>query len=442
MQLFTYPSAAAERRLDNIAGRAFGYSLKDHRRVARIVEDVRRRGDAALVDYTRRFDAPGFAAGDIPVAEAEMRRAERAVGRGFRRALDRACTQIEQFHRRQARVSFFTAERPGVFLGQLVQPVERAGLYVPGGRAGDTPLVSSLVMGAVPARVAGVREIVVVTPPRSDGTVNPHLLAAARRVGVDAVFKAGSAWGVAALAFGTRTVPRVDVIAGPGNLYVTLAKKILSGQVGIDLIAGPSEILIVADAAADPCFIAADLLSQAEHDPQASAVLATPSAELARAVRSEIARQLEGLARAAIARQSLRRYGAIFLVPDLPAAFAIANRLAPEHLELHLAEPLAHLGSVRNAGAVFLGPYTPEPVGDYLAGPNHVLPTAGTARFASALSVDHFVRRTSVLQYAPAAFAAEAPDVLALAAVEGLDAHAAAVRVRLARLASERRRPR
>jgi histidinol dehydrogenase len=315
-----------------------------------------------------------------------------------------------------------------------VAPVERAGIYVPGGRAGDTPLVSSVLMGAIPARVAGVREIVAVTPPRADGTVSPHLLAAARRAGVDAVFKAGSAWGVAALAFGTATVPRVDVVVGPGNLYVTLAKKLVAGTVGIDIIAGPSEILIVADETGDPEFIAADLLSQAEHDALASAVLATPARALARAVGAEVDRQLADLGRAAVARQSLARYGAIFVVPDLTAAFAVTNRLAPEHLELHVADPLSHLDRVRHAGAVFLGPYTPEPVGDYIAGPNHVLPTAGTARFASALSVDHFLKRTSILQYSPEAFAAEAHAVLALAAVEGLGAHAASVRRRLERL--------
>jgi histidinol dehydrogenase len=446
MQAFDYPSAAAEKRLERIRGRIFDYPRKDFAAVSRILADVRRRGDAALVDYTRRFDAPGFRIEDLRVGPAEFRRAASAVDRVFKRALGRAADQITDFHRRQLRASFFSFERPGTLLGQMVLPAARAGVYVPGGRGGKTPLVSSVLMGAIPARVAGVGEVVMATPPMADGTVSPYLLAAAARAGVDAVYKVGSAWAVAALAYGTQSLGAVDVIVGPGNLYVTLAKKIVAGTVGTDIVAGPSEILVIADGSADPGFIAADLLSQAEHDPMASAVLVTPEAALARAVREALGAQLEKLGRADIARRALSRYGAVFVVADLPAAFALANRLAPEHLELHVAEPFAHLGAVRNAGAVFLGPYTPEPVGDYIAGPNHVLPTAGTARFASALSVDHFLKRTSVLQYSEAALRREAPDILRLAEVEGLDAHAAAVRMRLERRrggppAAARRRP-
>jgi histidinol dehydrogenase len=263
--------------------------------------------------------------------------------------------------------------------------------------------------------------------------VNPHLLLAARRVGVDEVYKVGGAWAVAALAFGTATIPKVDVIVGPGNLYVTLAKKIVAGTVGIDIIAGPSEVLVIADDSADPEFIAADLLAQAEHDPQASAVLATTSSELAAGVRAEVERQLAELGRAAIAAASAERFGAVFVVPDVRSAIDLSNRLAPEHLELHLREPFACLGKIRNAGAVFIGEYTPEPVGDYVAGPNHVLPTAGTARFASALSVDHFLKRSSVIHYSAAAFRREAADIIRLAEVEGLGAHANSIRVRVAR---------
>jgi histidinol dehydrogenase len=265
----------------------------------------------------------------------------------------------------------------------------------------------------------------------ADGRVDPHLLVAAKTAGVEEIYKVGSAWGIAALAFGTQTVPSVDVIVGPGNLYVTLAKKIVAGSVGIDIIAGPSEILVVADASADPEFVAADMLSQAEHDPLASALLVTPSAALAAAVRQALPRQADLLARSEIARESLRRFGALFVTRSLAAAIELANRIAPEHLELQVRDPFACLGAVRNAGAVFLGAYTPEAVGDYMAGPNHVLPTAGTARFASALSVDHFLKRTSILHYSADALHREGPDIVRLAEVEGLGAHARSVRLRL-----------
>jgi histidinol dehydrogenase len=288
-------------------------------------------------------------------------------------------------------------------------------------------------MGAIPAKVAGVEQVVMATPPTADGRVNPHLLAAARRAGVDAVYKVGGAWAIAALAFGTATIPKVDVVVGPGNLYVTLAKQIVAGSVGIDIIAGPSEVLVIADDSADPEFIAADLLAQAEHDARASAVLVTTSAGLAAGVRTEMGRQLEGLERADIARASIERFGAVFVAPDVTGAIELSNRMAPEHLELHLRNPLACLGRIRNAGAVFIGEFTPEPVGDYMAGPNHVLPTAGTARFASALSVDHFLKRTSIIHYSAEALRREAADILRLAEVEGLGAHANTIRRRLIR---------
>jgi histidinol dehydrogenase len=320
-------------------------------------------------------------------------------------------------------------------LGQLVRPVERAGIYVPGGKGGLTPLVSSVLMAAIPARVAEVETIVMVTPPTTDGRVNPHLLVAAQKAGIDQIFKVGGAWAVGALAFGTASIPKVDVIVGPGNIYVTLAKKIVAGTVGIDIIAGPSEVLVIADDSGHPEFIAADLLAQAEHDVRASAVLLTPSAGLAADVRAEVERQLSQLGRAEIAAQSVVRFGAIFVVKDVSTAIDLSNRLAPEHLELHLREPFSRLGEIRNAGAVFIGEYTPEPVGDYIAGPNHVLPTAGTARFASALSVDHFLKRTSLIHYSADALRREAGDILSLAAVEGLGGHANSVRLRLARRA-------
>jgi histidinol dehydrogenase len=278
-----------------------------------------------------------------------------------------------------------------------------------------------------------VTKIVMATPPTADGRINPHLLVAARKAGVSEVYKVGGAWAIGALAFGTATIPKVDVIVGPGNLYVTLAKKIVAGTVGIDIIAGPSEVLVVADDSADPEFIAADLLAQAEHDPRASAVLVTTAPALAAGVRAEVLRQLSKLGRAEIARKSIDGFGAVFVVKDVSKAIDLSNRVAPEHLELHLRDPFSHLGEIRNAGAVFIGEHTPEPVGDYVAGPNHVLPTAGTARFASALSVDHFLRRTSVIHYSAAAFRREAADIMRLAEVEGLDAHANTIRVRLSR---------
>jgi histidinol dehydrogenase len=439
MKIVNYPSAAAESVVARIVSRGLAFSKKDHAAVSRILADVRQRGDQALVEYSRRFDAPGFTLKDLRVGPVEFRQAAAAADRGFTRALHRAATQIEAFHRRQVRNSFISLDRAGTMLGQLVRPVERVGVYVPGGQGGKTPLVSSVLMGAIPARVAGVAQVVMVTPPMADGRVNPHLLVAARKAGVDEVYKAGSAWAVAALAYGTETIPRVDVIVGPGNRYVTLAKQIVAGTVGIDILAGPSEILIIADESADPEFIAADLLSQAEHDPMASAVLVTARRELAQAVQAALGQQLAQLARAEIARESIRRFGALIVVRDVAQAIELANRMAPEHLELQLRDPFAHLDAIRNAGAIFLGEYAPEPVGDYVAGPNHVLPTAGTARFASALSVDNFVKRISLIHYSADALRREAADILRLAEVEGLGAHANSIRVRLSRFSGKRR---
>jgi histidinol dehydrogenase len=294
----------------------------------------------------------------------------------------------------------------------MVHPVSRAGVYVPGAKGGTTPLVSSVLMGAIPAKIAGVEEIVMVTPPMENGGVNAHLLAAAGKVGVDKVFRVGSAWAIGAMAYGTETIPKVDVIVGPGNIYVTLAKKLVAGTVGIDMIAGPSEILIIADDSAKPAYVAADLLSQAEHDVMASAILITPSRALAEAAVKAVSEQLASLERRQIAAASLKRFGSVLTVPDLPTAVKLANRIAPEHLELQVESPFDLLPEIRNAGAVFLGSHTPEPIGDYIAGPNHVLPTAGTARFSSALSVEHFIKKTSLLRYSPDAFRREAAEWL------------------------------
>lgn len=431
MNIFSYPSDAAEARIGIISGRQIEISGDDHAAVVDILAAVRSRGDAALLEYTRRFDAPEMSVADLVAGEAEFAAAEKAVDDAFLSALDRAVSQIKTFHEKQRRNSWISMDRPGVMLGQIFNPAASAGVYVPGARGGTTPLVSSVLMGAIPARIAGVERVVMTTPPTRTGGVNPHLLAAARKAGVDVVYKAGSAWAVAALAYGTETIGKVDVIVGPGNIYVTLAKKMVSGMVGIDMIAGPSEILVVADRSADPAYVAADLLSQAEHDPLSSAVLVTDSEAVAQATVFEIQRQIAALKRREIAEQSLAQYGAVFLVADLASAMQLANRIAPEHLELQIEAPFEHLGAIRNAGAVFIGPYTPEPVGDYMAGPNHVLPTAGTARFSSALSVDTFMKQTSLVHYSKEAFEREADDIIRLADTEGLDAHAGSVRVRL-----------
>lgn len=431
MKIFTYPSQSAETKLGRIVQRGLTFTQKEYRNVSRILEDVRRNGDRAVVEYVNRFDAPHLKASALKVSAKEFEAAAKKVDRKFMRALNRAVSQVGEFHGQQVRKSWFKADRPGTYLGQMINPVDRAGVYVPGAQGGKTPLVSSVLMGAIPARIAGVKEIVMATPPTKTGSVNPHLLVAAKKVGVTAVYKVGSAWGIGALAYGTETVPAVDVIVGPGNIYVTLAKKIVAGTVGIDMIAGPSEILVIADAAANPEYIAADLLSQAEHDTLASAILVTDSHQIAAAVAEALPKQLQKLDRAEIAGKSLAKFGAIFIVRDIAAAIELANRIAPEHLELNVEHPFDHIGQIRNAGAVFLGQFTPEPVGDYIAGPNHVLPTAGTARFSSALSVDNFIKKTSIIQYSETAFRREANDIIRLAQTEGLGAHANAIKIRL-----------
>jgi len=434
MKIYDYPSKSAEKRITSIVNRGLGFKKKDLLTVTRILEDVRKNGDNALIKYTNRFDSPGLTIASIKTTRQEIDTASKTVDRSFVRALNRAAKQIQAFHKQQFVNSWISTKRPGTLLGQMVNSVDTAGVYVPGGMGGKTPLVSSVLMGVIPAKVAGVNHIAMVTPPNKEGKIDPHLLTAAKKVGVDAVYKVGSAWAIGALAYGTETIPKVDVIVGPGNIYVTIAKKIVSGTVGIDMIAGPSEILVIADSTANPEFVAADLLSQAEHDVLSSSILVTNSKEMATAVALAVDEQLEVLKRKEIAEKSIARFGAIIVVPDIDAAIELSNRIAPEHLELQTKDPFAIIGQIRNAGAVFLGDYTPEPVGDYIAGPNHVLPTAGTAKFSSALSVDNFVKKTSLVRYSRAAFEREAGDIIRLAEIEGLDAHANAVKIRLARL--------
>jgi len=405
------------------------------RRVAEIVTAVREKGDAALLDFTQRFDRVTLTAPELAVRPAEYAAAERAVGEATLRSLRYAAARIERFHRECAPRSWRMKDDNGSRLGQEVRPLDRVAVYVPGGRAAYP---STVLMTVVPAVVAGVREIVLVSPPSADRSVNPAVLAAARIAGVTEAYRLGGAQAIAALAYGTETIRRVDKIVGPGNIYVALAKAQVFGDVGIDMVAGPSEVLVVADDTADAAFVAADLLAQAEHDPMARAVLLTPSGALRDAVAAELGRQLAELPRREIAGAALASHGALVLTASLEEAVELANGLAPEHLELQVADPEGLLARVRHAGAVLLGRHTPEVVGDYVAGPNHVLPTGGTARFSSALSTEDFVTRLSVIEYSPEGLAEAGPHVGELSRVEGLDGHGAAAAIRIARAGGKR----
>ena len=389
------------------------------RDVREILAAVRAEGDAAVMAFNAKFGAPQQTA--LLATREEIEAGYAAVDEGLRGVLARAKENIEAFHRRQKREGFIASEREGIVLGQRILPIARAGLYVPGGTASYP---STVLMNAIPAKIAGVPTIVMATPPGPDGKIAPAILAAAKIAGVTTIVKAGGAQAIAALAYGTQSVPRVDKIVGPGNIYVATAKRQVYGQVDIDMIAGPSEILVVADAEANPAHVAADLLSQAEHDRLSSAVLVCDSMALAEAVAAEIERQLALLPREEIARASIEKNGKIIVADDLREGVAIANELAPEHLELCVRDPFALLGAVKNAGSIFLGRYAPEALGDYFAGPNHTLPTLGTARFASPLSVDDFVKKSSYIYYSREAFAAVKDAVARFARAEGLEAHA------------------
>jgi histidinol dehydrogenase len=397
--------------------------------VRAIIDDVRRRGDAALIEYTLKFDRLELTPEDLVVADSAFAEADRTVAAEARAALGLAAERIEAFHRRQIPADDRYTDGAGVELGLRWTAIEAVGLYVPGGTAAYP---SSVLMNAIPARVAGVERIAMVVP-TPDGVINPLILVAARLAGVHEVYRVGGAQAVAALAHGTETVRPVDKIVGPGNAYVAAAKRLVFGTVGIDMIAGPSEVVVVADVDNDPDWIASDLLAQAEHDAAAQAILLTDSPRLADDVATAVERQLKTLARTETAAASWRDHGAIVTVGSLAAAAEIANRLAPEHLELAVAEPEALLARIRNAGAVFLGRYTPEVIGDYVGGPNHVLPTARSARFSSGLSVFDFVKRTTLLKLGAEQLRALGPAAIALAEVEGLDAHARSVAIRLNR---------
>lgn len=394
--------------------------------VARIIAAVRDRGDEAVLEYERRFDCPDLES--LEVSNQEIREAMASVEPEFLEILRKAAANIRQFHEKQVKNSFLFTREDGVVLGQKVTPIETVGIYVPGGRAAYP---STVLMDTIPAKIAGCPRILMTTPPGADGTVNPHILAAASIAGVDRIFKIGGAQAVAALAYGTRTVPKADKIVGPGNAYVAEAKRQVFGRVAIDMIAGPSEILVIADGKSNPAHVAADLLSQAEHDPLACAVLVTDCADLAQAVCRELERQIPLLPKAEIARASIDNWGKIILAEDLRAGVEIANEIAPEHLELMVDDPFAYLDSIRNAGSIFMGRYCPEALGDYFAGPNHTLPTSGTARFSSPLSVDDFVKKTQFSYYTKQALEKTAADVAAFARKEGLEAHARSALIRL-----------
>ncbi|HBN81206.1 MAG TPA: histidinol dehydrogenase [Ruminococcaceae bacterium] len=400
--------------------------------VAEILEAVRQNGDEAVREYTEKFD--GAVPEKTEIAKDEFRRIASRCDPAFLGALERAAENIRDFHSRQKQQSWFTTDERGVMMGQRVRGLSRVGIYVPGGTAAYP---SSVLMNAIPAKIAGVGEIVMATPPGKDGRPNPDLIAAALTAGVDRVFLMGGAQAVAALAYGTRTVPRVDKIVGPGNVYVASAKRQLYGIVDIDMIAGPSEILILADESANPVYLAADLMSQAEHDVLASAILLTTSDSVAQQTVSEVERQLPGLSRRKIIEQSLRDYGAVLVCEKMDEAVEFANELAPEHLEVCCKNPTEYIGRLDNAGSVFLGGDSPEPLGDYYAGPNHVLPTGGTARFFSPLSVDSFLKKSSFLSYPPGALREAGGDILALARAEGLTAHANSIEVRVGHVPAE-----
>lgn len=425
IQMVHADGVSEKRLLDTLKARSGEIDRTVTVSVTEILDNVRRFGDTSVREYTMKFDGSVPEQAEVPASALEE--AVKTCDSEFIYALYKAADNIRDFHRRQKQQSWLEPKPDGVILGQRVRALRRVGLYVPGGTAAYP---SSVLMNAIPAKIAGVEEIVMVTPPRKDGTANPDILAAAKIAGVDRVFLMGGAQAVAALAYGTQTVPQVDKIVGPGNIYVATAKKLLFGTVDIDMIAGPSEILIIADETANPKFLAADLMSQAEHDKMASAVLLTDSERIAARTVEELERQMQALSRRDIIEVSLRDFGAVIICDSIAQAVDIANSIAPEHLELAVREPLEYIGRIDNAGSVFLGQYAPEPLGDYFAGPNHVLPTGGTARFFSPLSVDSFIKKSSFIYYTEDALRKAKDDIVKLAETEGLTAHANAVKVR------------
>lgn len=426
MKLLTAGSRECEAFFAHLKARQGPLPAEVEQSARAILESVRTGGDAALFEQAARLDGVRLDAGSVRVAPEEIREAHSALAPASLEALETAASRIRAFHQRQLRTSWFS-EEDGAMVGQLCRPLERVGIYVPGGTAAYP---STVLMNAIPAAIAGVPEIVMCTPARRDGRVASAVLAAAHLAGVHEIYRVGGVQAVAAMAYGTASIPKVDKIVGPGNVYVAAAKRLVFGQVGIDMIAGPTELIIIADEEARAAWAAADLLSQAEHDPLSCAVLLTPSQRLAEGVADEVKRQVAMLPRRAIAEASLEEFGAAVVVKDIAEAVELANQLAPEHLELLVKDPWALLPRVKHAGAIFMGGTSPEVLGDYLAGPNHVLPTGGTARFASSLSVDDFQRRISLIAFSQEKLEALEPAVVELARLEGLEAHARAAAIR------------
>ena len=413
--------------LDNLRTRSAGHTPEYEKIVSDIVEDVRRRGDEALFEYTLKFDHVSIDAQNIRVTQQEIEEAYQTVDPALIKVIRSALANIRAFHEKQKRTSWFESTPEGTLLGQKIAPLEKAGVYVPGGKA---VYPSTVLMNVVPAKVAGVDRVIMVTPPGKDGKVNAGTLVAAHEAGTDEIYKVGGAQAIAALAFGTASIPRVDKITGPGNIFVELAKRQVFGNVSIDSIAGPSEIMVLADETANAKYVAADLLSQAEHDEMASAILVTTSEALAEEVSNEIDLFLEKLSRRAIIEKSLEQFGWLLVADNLEEAVDMVNTVASEHLEIVTKDPFDVMTRVRNAGAIFLGSYSSEPLGDYLAGPNHVLPTGGSARFFSPLGVDDFVKRSSIIYYSKQALEGVKDDIIAFAKSEGLTAHANSIEVR------------
>ena len=416
-----------ENLLEDLLKRSPNHYVEYEERVADILRQVKERKDEALFDYTKRFDHADVDASNIRVSEEEIKEAYELVGDSFVGVLQRSIKNIRDFHEKQKQHSWFDSKPDGTILGQKITAIQKVGVYVPGGKA---VYPSSVLMNIIPAKVAGVEKIVMVTPPSKDGKVNPNTIVAAHEAGADCIYKVGGAQAIAALAYGTESIPKVDKIVGPGNIYVALAKKAVYGHVSIDSIAGPSEILVIADEGANPRYVAADLLSQAEHDELASAILVTTSEELAQKVSKEIDQFLTELSRREIIQSSLDNYGHILIGDTMDDVIEIANEIASEHLEIMTKNPFDVMTKIRNAGAIFIGEYSSEPLGDYFAGPNHVLPTIGTAKFFSALSVDDYIKKSSIISYSRDALKEIHEDIIEFANAEQLTAHANSIRVR------------
>ncbi len=428
ISVIKYGEEKGKKLVEDILSRSQLENKEVQQTVDGIIADIRSKGDEALFEYTRKFDGYELTVDNILVTKQEIAEAYEIVDSELIEVIRKSAARIGAFHEKQKINSWLEPSKNGEMLGQLVRPLERVGVYVPGGKAAYP---SSVLMNIIPAKVAGVEDIVMVTPPGKEGKINPTTIVAADIAGVDRIYKVGGAQAVAALAFGTESVPKVDKIVGPGNIFVALAKRSVYGYVNIDSVAGPSEILVIADDSANSTYVAADLLSQAEHDEMASAILITTSPRLAQEVSEELERQTAVLERKEIIEKSLENYGAIILVNSYDEACALSNAVAPEHMEICTKEPFSLLPKIQNAGAIFLGHYTPEPLGDYMAGPNHVLPTGGTARFFSPLSIDDYIKKSSILSFSEEAFKALGDDVICFAKAEGLTAHANSVKVRM-----------